>query len=217
MTKTKRLIEYVSQDMVRGELGDFMEKILPERERAVAEKYKSIMSSCMVHEIAATVCAKLTVALYLTCATYKDAPSYRQQLTILYDFRQLLDGERNPKYFTSRKKYYLQYVNICAMLDEYQSYQKTSEVSGKFFRLIGVEQENISTEHTIECLAYSREMTLVMIDEVTKLVREQIYRIFPVKALRFVQEILNENTHDTAIEMGGEETLERAKKVTFSL
>ena len=217
MTKTKRIIEYLREEMVRGELDNFIQIILPERERTVIEKYKNIISSAMVHEISVTVYSKLVVALYLTCATFNDAPSYRQQLTILYDFRQLLRDERNPKYFTSRKKYYLQYMNICAMLDEYQSYQNTGDISAKFFRVIGVEQENMPMEHIGEYLACSKEMSLVVIDEFTKLVRDQIYRVFPEKADKFIQEILNEGSCDTAIERSDGQSLERVKKVTFSL
>jgi len=221
-TKTKKPVEYVSRDMVRGEFEDFIEKRLPEIERIVNEKYGGFFSPHLVREISITACAKLAFALHLKGATFKDNPSYRQQLTMLYDFRQLLGSEREPKYFkTRRKDYYRQYENICTLLDEHENYQKTGEVNAKFLRLIEIGQENFPIEHAEGYLAYAREMTLVMIDNVSDMVREQIYRIFP-GAPTFVQSILGEDPYEGMHHVGSEhhikeDATQEVKKVTFSL
>lgn len=216
--KTQKSIEYVSRDMVRGELDDFTERRFPEIVRKVGEKHINTICSHLARNTSITACAELAFSLHLKGATFSDNPSYRQQLTMLYDFRQLLKGEKAPKYFTNhRKDYYRQYDNICTLLDEYEKYQKVGEMSIKFLRLVNIEQENIPPEHTEEYLTCAREITLVMIDEVTHMVRDQIYRTFPSKAERFVQEILKENSHDGVIEHGAGETLVGTKKVTFSL
>ncbi|MCR9192591.1 MAG: hypothetical protein NXI01_08025 [Gammaproteobacteria bacterium] len=221
-SKTKKPVDYVSKDMLKRELDDFSERRLPEIEKIVGEKYGSIFSPRLVREASITACAKLEFALSLQCVTFKDSPSYRHQLTMLYDFRQLLKNERKPKYFISRRKsYYRQYENICTLLDEYNNYQKTGVVNPKFLRLIEVGQENFPTEHAEEYLAYTKEMTLVMIAEVTNMVRDQIYRVFPSQGPKFVQDILKENPYDGSIahieaENTEEAAITDARKVTFA-
>lgn len=165
--------------------------------------------------------ACLTVSLYLKCSTFKEPPSYRQQLTMLYDFRQLLSNKREPKYFTRpRRTYYCQYQNICTLIDELGNYKKTGEISDAFFRALCIDKENIPIEHIEEQLTYSREITLVIIDEMTRMIRDQIYRFFPGQGPRFVQEILEENPYDGIVhaEIESEEDvgMTEVRKVTFS-
>jgi hypothetical protein len=208
--------------MVRTEVDDFRIRRLPSIERGVIEKYASIAFSHLTHAVSANAVAGLTVSLYLKCTTFKDNPSYRQQLTMLYDFRQLLDNKRVPRYFTGlRKKYYTQYTDICSLLDELENYQKTGEVSAQFLGSMEIDKENIPVEHVEEYLAYVKEMTLVVIDEVTNMVKRQIYRLFPSEAPMFVQNILQENAYDdiyhAAVGDGIREISTGTKKVTFSL
>ncbi|MEI6096164.1 MAG: hypothetical protein WCR08_12025, partial [Gammaproteobacteria bacterium] len=162
----------------------------------MTEKYRNIGLSHLSKVILSSVTSCLTQSLYFKCATFKDTPSYRQQLTMLYDFRQLLHGKRDPKYFTRpRNTGYMDYKDICTLLDELARYQKTGVVSDGFFRALLIEKENTPIEHIEEQLTYSREVTLVVIDEMTMMVRDQIYRFFPSQGPKFVQEILEENPY----------------------
>lgn len=220
-TKTKKAIEFVSKDMVRAEMGDFRMKRRAEIENGMSKKHRNVGFSNLSKATVSNAISCLTQSLYFQCATFKDNPSYRQQLTMLYDFRQLLHGKREPKYFTSlRKTGYRDYKEVCSLIDELENYQKTGVISDAFFRALLIEKENISIEHIEEQLTYSREITLVIIDEMTKMIRDQIYRFFPSQGPRFVQEILEENPYDGIVhaEIESEEDvgMTEVRKVTFS-
>ena len=219
--KTKKAIAFVSWSMGRTEAECFEDQKLVEIKRNLFEKYPKTGFSHLSNAVYSDVVASLTVSLYLKCATFKDNPSYRQQLTMLYDFRQLLHGKREAKYFTSlRNTGYRQYRDICVLLDELESYQKTGAVSDSFFRVLSVDKENCLVEHIEEQLTYSREVTLVVIDEMTKMIRDQIYRFFPSQGPKFVQEILEENPYDgiAHVEVGNEEeaVIVETRRVTFA-
>lgn len=211
-------IEYVSKKIVVSMYRHYETVEFFHIEKEVSQKYEGLFSDTLIREISSVASAKLMIPLYLQSATYKDSPSYRQQLTILYDFRQLLNGDvRRPKYFAVEKKYYHCYAGICALLDGHQYYQKTGEVSSEFFRVIPeLGKENFPTEHAEEYLLYAREMTLVMIDKATNMVRDQIYGMFPSKAPEFVRVILQENLSNDAESMNYETSTE-TKRVTFSI
>ena len=88
--------------------------------------------------------------------------------------------------------------------------------------LTSVKNGGITTpiEHIEEQLTYSREVALVVIDEMTKMVRDQIYRFFPSQGPKFVQEILEENPYDgiadVEIENEEEAVVVDTRRVTFA-
>lgn len=219
-TKTKKAIEFVSKDMVRAEIGDFRMRRRVEIERDMSEKYSNIGLSGLSKAILSGVTSCLTLSLYFECATFKDNPSYRQQLAMLYDYRQLLHGKREPKYFTGlRNTGYKDYIEVCILIDELESYQKTGVISDAFFRALLIQKENVPPiEQIEEQLTYSKEVTLIIIDEVTKLVRDQIYRFFPSQGPKFVQDILEEDPYDgiAPVEVENEEVILDTKRVTFA-
>lgn len=220
-TKTKKTIEFVSSTRVKAEVDDFRLRRRIEIERDMTEKYRNIGLSQLSKVILSSVTSCLTQSLYFKCATFKDTPSYRQQLTMLYDFRQLLHGKRDPKYFTRpRNTGYVDYKDICTLLDELASYQKTGVVSDGFFRALLIEKENTPIEHIEEQLTYSREVTLVVIDEITMMVRDQIYRFFPSQGPKFVQEILEDNPYEgiahVEVENEEEAVIVESRRVTFA-
>ena len=220
-TRTKKAIEFVSKDMVRAEIDDFRMRRRVEIERDMSEKHRNIGLSALSKAILSSVTSCLTLSLYFECATFKDNPSYRQQLTILYDFRQLLHGKKKPKYCTRpRNTGYRDYKDVCTLVDELASYQKTGVVNDAFFRALLIAKENAPIEHIEELLTYSREVTLVVIDEMTKMVRDQIYRFFPSQGPKFVQEILEENPYDgiadVEIENEEEAVVVETRRVTFA-
>lgn len=207
--------------MVRAEIDDFRMRRRVEIARDMSEKYRNIGLSALSKAILSGVTSCLTLSLYFECATFKDNPSYRQQLTMLYDFRQLLHGKREPKYFTSlRKTGYRDYKEVCTLIDELESYQKTGVVSDAFFRALLIEKENAPIERIEEQLTYTREVTLIVIDEMTKMIRDQIYRFFPSQGPKFVQEILEENPYDGIahfeVENADEAVMTSVRKVTFA-
>ncbi len=220
-TKTKKTIEFVSSTRVKAEVDDFRLRRRIEIERDMTEKYRNIGLSQLSKVILSSVTSCLNQSLYFKCATFKDNPSYRQQLTMLYDFRQLLHGKRDPKYFTRpRNTGYVDYKDICTLLDELASYQKTGVVSDGFFRALLIEKENTPIEHIEEQLTYSREVTLVVIDEITMMVRDQIYRFFPSQGPKFVQEILEGNPYEgiahVEVENEEEAVIVESRRVTFA-
>lgn len=220
-SKTRKAIEFVSKDMVRAEVDDFRLRRRVEIEIDMSEKHRNVGLSGLSKAILSSVTSCLTLSLYFKCATFKDTPSYRQQLTMLYDFRQLLHGKKEPRYFTKpRITGYMDYKDICTFLDELESYDKTGVVSDAFFRALLIAKENAPIEHIEELLTYSREVTLVVIDEMTKMVRDQIYRFFPSQGPKFVQEILEENPYDgiAHVEVGNEEeaVIAETRRVTFA-
>lgn len=220
-SKTRKAIEFVSKDMVRAEVDDFRLRRRVEIEIDMSGKHRNVGLSGLSKTILSSVTSCLTLSLYFKCATYKDTPSYRQQLTMLYDFRQLLHGKKEPRYFTKpRITGYMDYKDICTFLDELESYEKTGVVRDAFFRALLIEKENAPIEHIEELLTYSREVTLVVIDEMTKMVRDQIYRFFPSQGPKFVQEILEENPYDgiahVEVENEEEAVIVESRRVTFS-
>ncbi|MEI6095215.1 MAG: hypothetical protein WCR08_07130, partial [Gammaproteobacteria bacterium] len=156
-SKTRKAIEFVSKDMVRAEVDDFRLRRRVEIEIDMSEKHRNVGLSGLSKAILSSVTSCLTLSLYFKCATFKDTPSYRQQLTMLYDFRQLLHGKKEPRYFTKpRITGYMDYKDICTFLDELESYEKTGVVSDAFFRALLIEKENAPIEHIEELLTYSR-------------------------------------------------------------
>ena len=219
--KTKKVIEFVSKDRVRHEVDDFRLKRIVKIESDMAQKYRNIGSSCLTKAILSSVTSCLTLSLYFECATYKDAPSYRKQLTMLYDFRQLLHGKREPKYFIrARNTGYRDYKDICTFLDELECYQKTGVVSDSFFMALLIEKENTPTDHLEEQLIYTREVTLIIIDEMTQMIRDQIYRFFPSHGAKFVQDILEEDPYDgiahIEVDNESEAVIADTRRVTFA-
>ena len=204
---SKQKIEYISRklELIQRECEAFS---LEEVERS-AEHYETLSQIFPVDELSTTAYAALTVPLYLELSTSTDKRSFRQQLTILYDFRQLLDGRIRPNYFTSNlNKYAHCYKDICILLNEIDNYKLNSNViSTDFYESTDLELGFIPVEHVEELLEYSRSMTLRMIDKVTKMVRSQIYRFFPEEAPKFVQDILHENPYDEDIEDNLKENL----------
>lgn len=203
---SKHRIEHISRKLesIQREYEAFS---LEEVERTT-ENYQTVSQFCPVDELSTSVYAALTVPLYLELACYTDRPSFTQQLTILYDFRQLLQGEISPNYFKStRNKYANCYKNVCVLLNEIDNYQRHDNViSADFYESSGLELESIPVEHAEEVLEYCRSITLRMIDKVTKMVRSQIYKFFPEDAPKFVQNILRKNPYD------GEEEIESYSK-----
>lgn len=215
---SKQKIEYISRrlELIQREYEAFS---LEEVERS-ADHYEAVSQIFPVDEVSTSAYAALTVPLYLELSTYMDKRSFTQQLTILYDFRQLLDGRIRPNYFTSNpNKYAHCYKDICVLLNEIDNYKLNDNVvSTDFYESIGLEVGSIPVEHIKEVLEYSRSLTLHMVDKVTKMVRSQIYRFFPEDAPKFVQDILHENPYDAEdIEHLKENMKSSGNRVYFSI
>ncbi len=221
---TRKKIEYVSCDRAGIEYSDFEKHGFYAIEARVSERYKAHLPANILHQVATSANASLVIALYLESAVHRDHPSYEHQLLMLHDFKQLLENKKEPRYFGSGKKYQNCYENICALLEERKNYEKTHVISAAFYKATPrIGKENFPVAHTEEFLEYTEIITREMIEAITNMVLNQIYRFFPSRGPSYYQALTirdaQETVHDFASvdDLGDSaENEQETRRITFA-
>lgn len=183
----KQRFEYVSKNMVLGEHDALESKIINELMEGVSRPYLEMVSDDLLEIIPCIVHSNLSISLYLQCASMESVLTYGRQLTIINDYSQLLHNQRDPKYFAEKKDYIRSYKEICALIDEYQHYKDTGEISPYFFKIFPRFKGKIPDPMAEKFLLYCREITLLVVEEMTNSVTDQIMRYFPSQARNFIK------------------------------
>ena len=173
--------------MVSREHDELESKIINELMESVSRPYLDSVSGDLLRIIPCIVHSKLSISLYLQCASMDSVLSFGRQLTIINDYRQLLHGQRDPQYFTGKKDYMRSYKEICALIDEHQHYQDTGKISPDFLKLFPRFKDKISDLMAEKFLLYCKEMTLCVVEKMTISATDQIMRYFPSQARKFIE------------------------------
>lgn len=211
----KQRFEYVSINMVSRAHDELENKIVNELMEGFSRPYLATVSEDLLEIIPCIVHSNLSISLYLQCASMGSVLTYGRQLTIINDYRQLLHNQREPKYFAEKKDYIRSYKEICALIDEYQHYQDTGEISSNFFKIFPKFKGKISDPMAENFLLYCREITLRVVEEMTNSVVDQIMRYFPSQASNFIKRT-NLTTCFQEVDLSSCLSVESSSKVTFS-
>lgn len=194
-------INFVSRKSVKKEINTLEDNIFSKIEKNISEKYIDLFDRRFIRDISATAFSCLTIPLYLECTSLAASPSYQDQLTMIYDFRELLNEpyDRKLKYMKNIMIYKNSFVKARTLVDSYEHFQITGTVSDVFIEclltvqkeiytnLLSPQNESFSPQKVEHILCYAREITLAIIDAVTSVVEEQIYRLFGREAEEFVE------------------------------
>ena len=183
----KQRFEYVSKNMVLKEHDELEGKIINELKDSVSRPYSDSVSEDLLSIIPCIVHANLSIPLYLQCSSMGSVLNYGRQLTIISDYRQLLHGPREPKYFTGKKDYMRSYKEICALIDEHKNYQNTGKISPEFLKLFPRFKGSISDLIAERFLLYCKEITLCIVEQMTNSATDQIMRYFPIQSRQFIE------------------------------
>jgi hypothetical protein len=213
-------IEYVSEKLVRSQYCNFRDNQLAIIETGVSEKYIIYFSKAQLHTITAAVYGKLAATLYLQCARYRDAPSYRDQLLMIRDLRQLLERKKPKPQHIHTTKYSHCYDGLCLLLSERVHYVETGILGEGFFNKLRLNKDSFPVENTEKYLEYTEEITRAVIEAMTNMVLEQIFTFFPSEGPAFYRSVFLEASSAAVIEDDGAKNTNHTStrpRVTFSV
>lgn len=196
-------IEYVSTKLVSKKWYDIKNKIVPVLKQEVSEKYKIYFSESQLNSPAA-ICRSLGAMLYLENSI---RPTYRDQLTMLYDVKQLLKDEEYQPHDICIRHYNYYYSSFHFILNERSRYVETGKLSTVFFNILSLSENQFPMESAEKYLDYVEEVTKKIIECMTELVLEQIYAFFPSEGPVFYQSLFIESNHSSSVAEDIEETV----------
>lgn len=220
-------IEYVSTKLVAKRWYNFREKIIPTIQEEILRKYTQYFCEPVLGSPAA-IYESLGAMLYLKSIL---RPTYIDQLTMIYNLRQLV-GDGAPQLHAICEKYYeYAYSRLYFILSERSRYDEAGTLSKTFFEVLNLVEEQFPMEHAVKYLDYVEEITRKLIEVMTAMVLEQIYAFFPSEGPAFYQSLFIENSSSeqslfqsaSVVAAVAEESeveskdIQPRKKVTFSL
>jgi len=188
-------IEYVSTKLVAKKWYDIKNKIVPALKQEISKKYSMYFSEPQLNSPAA-ICRSLGTMLYLENSIH---PTYRDQLTMLYDVKQLLEDEEYQPHTICIKQYNYSYSSFHFVLSERSRYAETGKLSTTFFNVLGLSEDQFPMEIAEKYLDYVEEITQKIIEVMTAQVLEQIYAFFPSEGPDFYQSLLGESNHSSIL------------------
>jgi hypothetical protein len=208
-------IEYVSNKLVRKLYRDFRDNQLSVLKRSIIAKYEIHFSEPYLSAVSAEIFSSLNVSLYLECARYRDFPSFRHQLLLIHDFKQLLENTKPEPKYAHISDYSHCYDGINIMLSERAHYVEAGVLSQRFFKDLSLSKENFPMELAEKYLDYTEEMTRAVIEAMTNMVLEQIYVFFPSEGPAFYRSLFPEALSAATVDYSAENS-QVGRRVTFS-
>lgn len=194
-------IQYVSNKLVRKQYNAFENKRLPQLEASIAGKYEAYFSKKTLHRIVVCVCSSLSVSIYLNGAWYSEFPSYRHQLLMINDFRNLLNSFTSVSTYFYATSYYHCYDEVHCILNERVYYNKMHELSNEFLEIIKSNSNDFPYEYAEKYFDYIEEIVPLVIREMTDMILEQIFSFFPSEGPAFYNSICSaEQKNSSSIE-----------------
>lgn len=212
-------IEYVSNKLVRKQYCDFRDNQLSVLKSSIFEKYKMYISEPYLSAVSSEIFSSLNVSLYLECARYRDFPSYRHQLLLIRDFKQLFETSKPEPQYIHTSDYNHCYNVIFFLLSERTRYTKTGTLSETFFNKLLLSSEGFPMEYAEKYLDYTEEITRVVIEVMTNMVLEQIFTFFPSEGPAFYQSLFSKAIGGVVEYDGAKHTNQTSPRprVTFSI